>query len=76
MLEQAQIAALRRHQEVYDASLQNARLWVETYLDADSENVQGFVATLIELQEVQLMAELPDISGSLTALKKASREGV
>ena len=72
-LEQAQLAALKRHQAVYEASLTNARAWVEAYLAGDSQDVQDFVTELNELLAVDLERPMPDISASFTALNDVLR---
>jgi len=69
MLERAQLAALRRQQTVYEQSLQTAADWVSEYLDQDEPGVQRTLEELDALSHVVLDQPLPDISGSLSALK-------
>ncbi|SEG77989.1 uroporphyrinogen-III C-methyltransferase [Marinobacterium lutimaris] len=69
MLEQAQLALLQRKQEAFDASLVKAADWVGTYFDDKDATTQSLLRAFAELQEINVAPELPDISGSLKALK-------
>jgi uroporphyrin-3 C-methyltransferase len=69
MLERAQLAALRREQTLYEQSLQTAADWIADYLDPESPGVQRALEELALLSTVVLDQPLPDISGSLSALK-------
>jgi uroporphyrin-3 C-methyltransferase len=73
MLERAQLAAVRREQLVYDESLAAARAWVRDYLDTSDPAVRRMLDELEALQGVELDRPLPDVSGSLTALREALR---
>jgi uroporphyrin-3 C-methyltransferase len=75
MLERSQLAALRRQQIVYEQSIATARDWLGEYLDSDDHAVAQVVAELDSLLEIQLDQQLPDISGSLTALLQVRRGG-
>lgn len=75
MLERAQLAALRRQQLVYEQSLATARDWLGDFLEADNPEVQQVVGELDALLGVQLDQQLPDISGSLSALLNVRRGG-
>jgi len=70
MLERAQLAALRREQIVYEQSLQTAADWIATYLDGDDPDIARVLEELSTMSAVALDQPLPDISGSLTALKQ------
>ncbi len=69
MLERAQLAALRREQAVYEQSLQTAADWISSYLELESPGVARSLAELEALSNVVLDQPLPDVSGSLSALK-------
>ena len=69
MLERAQLAALRREQVVYEQSLQTTADWISTYLDLESPGVVRSLEELEALSTVILDQPLPDVSGSLSALK-------
>ncbi len=69
MLERAQLAALRREQVIYEQSLQTAADWIAEYLDPESPGVMRALEELGLLSNVVLDRPLPDVSGSLSALK-------
>ncbi|MGE0621788.1 MAG: uroporphyrinogen-III C-methyltransferase [Pseudomonadales bacterium] len=69
MLEQAQLAALKRETVVYQQSLQTAASWIATYLNTDDPDVARVLDELDSLSAMVLDAPLPDISGSLNALR-------
>lgn len=69
MLEQAQLALLQRKQQAFDASLSKAADWVATYFDEKDATTQSLLRAFDELGTIDVAPELPDISGSLKALK-------
>lgn len=69
-LEQAQLAALKRQQAVYEHALENLRTWFETYMD---ERAQPLIDEINELMLLDLQATIPDISSSLNALLQVRR---
>lgn len=73
MLERAQLATLRRQQLVYEQSLAAARGWLNEFFEADNVEVHRIVGELDSLLEVRLEQQLPNISGSLTALQQVGR---
>ena len=75
MLEQAQLAALRRDQAVFSSSLDSARQWMGDHLDAADPGVQAVGNALAELQQADLNLALPNISASLQELRKVRRGG-
>lgn len=75
MLEQAQLAALKRDQAVFASSLDSARQWVDEHLDAANPGVQAVSNALAELRQADLQVALPDISASLQELRKVRRGG-
>ena len=75
MLEQAQLAALKRDQVVFDTSLGSAQQWVHNYLALDDPAVRDTLEVLADLRQVQLDVPLPDLSASLNALIKVRRGG-
>ncbi len=75
MLEQAQLAALKRDQVVFDSSLGSALEWARNYLDLDDPDVQDTLEALADLRQVQLDVPLPDLSASLNALLQVRRGG-
>ena len=75
MLEQAQLAALKRDQAVFASSLDAARQWVGEHLDAADPGVQAVSNALAELRQADLQVALPDISASSEELRKVRRGG-
>lgn len=73
MLERAQLAALRREQLVFTESLETAAQWLEEYLDSSDQEVSRTAAELRRIGETVLDLDLPDISGSLSALQAVRR---
>ncbi|GGC09576.1 hypothetical protein GCM10011352_40000 [Marinobacterium zhoushanense] len=74
MLEQAQLALLQRKQQAFDASLDKASNWISTYFDQKDATSQAMLRALEEMSAMNIAPELPDISGSLKALKEHLRE--
>jgi len=74
-LEQAQLAALKRQQEVYEHSLLNVRRWLVDHVDANDPRTQALLASVDELLILQLARSLPEISGSLNELLSVRRSG-
>lgn len=74
MLSGSQIAALREDAATYSANLEQAGRWVREYFDTEQHVVQQFIADIDELGKVELAPQLPDLSGSLTALKDIKQE--
>jgi uroporphyrin-3 C-methyltransferase len=65
----ARIALLQRDQAVYRADIRAAREWLDRYFDTQSKPVTSMLATLRELAESPVNIEVPDISGSLEAVR-------
>ena len=64
----AQLALLRRDEDVYRETLRQARTWLGSYFEA-GDPLQSFDIRLVELQQIQISLDLPDISGSLALLR-------
>lgn len=73
-LETARLAALRGDEANYATSLRNAREWLAKYFDAGNSRVAGMSDALEQLAVLEIEPELPDISGSLHALRNAGME--
>ena len=69
-LERAQLALLRHDQPIYANSLRSARQWLHRFVDPKRAVVVEATRELDALLAVDLGAELPDISGSLTVLRE------
>lgn len=73
MLERAQLAAVRREQLIYEESIATAIDWINDYLDTGKPVVRRMLDELDALHGVDLTQPLPDISGSLNALRDVLR---
>lgn len=69
MFEQAQMASLAGKQKLYEDSLSKVDHWLATYFTLDKVSTDAVVAQLQHLKQQQVAISLPDISGSLRALK-------
>ena len=67
--EMAQLALLRNDQPVYHTSLSEAELWiVKHFIETDPRTI-ALVTSLDQLMEVEVDRSLPNISGSLRAVR-------
>lgn len=69
MLEEAELAVLRGHQELYSRSLTKASNAIDTWYDSTNPRITALSDTLEELAKKSIDPELPDISASLQLLK-------
>ena len=69
MLEQAQLSVLQGKQGTFDASLEKADLWLANYFDPNDSATKALRKNVAALKGTNVNPEMPDISGSLTALK-------
>lgn len=74
-MEQAQLALLKRQQEVYEQSLLNVRRWITDHADVADERTVAVLGSVDELLVIELERPLPDISGSLNELLSLRRSG-
>lgn len=72
----ARLALLTRDQTSYKDDLDAARKWLARYYDTRDKAVTNTLATLRTLHESEINIQLPDISGTLDALRgyRATRE--
>lgn len=70
-LETARLALLERDQRNFSASLTAARSWLERYYDTGATAVTAMLQRLEELGAADISPQMPDISGSLDALRAA-----
>ena len=68
----AQQALLQGHVQTYQQNINTAGRWLNDYFDGDAQTVAAARAELEKLKAMPVMVELPDIAGSLAALRKAS----
>ena len=74
MLEQAQLALLRKNQALYQQSLEKALDWVQTYYNPEDAASISFVTNITQLKDNEIGLELPDISGSLRTFKQFQKQ--
>ena len=72
-VDRAQLAALRRHQAVFDASLSAADEWLAAYADGEQPVVRNLRAELAQLRQADLASEPPDVSRPLARLRSLTR---
>lgn len=65
----ARIELLQHNEASYKADLTAAQQWLARYFDGDSKATQAAMATLRRLAESTISIKLPDISGSLEAVR-------
>ncbi|NOX76370.1 MAG: hypothetical protein GXP17_07120 [Gammaproteobacteria bacterium] len=69
-LEQARLALLRTDTPLFRQYLTEAKTWVTTYFDAESAAVANLQNSLSRLGGEELSPVIPDVSGSLKALRQ------
>lgn len=69
MLEEAELAVLRGHQELYSRALTKASNAINNWYDNSNSRIIALSKTLEELSDRNVDPELPDISRSLELLK-------
>lgn len=72
-LERAQLAVLRRDQEIFEVSLRAAQAWLHRFLDPSRTAVEQALGELDELQRITLDVPPPDISRSLGRFRELRR---
>lgn len=65
----ARLALLARDAVTFRADLKAADEWMRRYFDAKAKNTQLALATIKQFQASELAIEMPDLSGSLAALR-------
>jgi len=69
LMEQAQLSLLREEQAVFETSVNKARHWLALYFEFN-DNTGVLVEQVESLANRRIVQELPDISGSLEALRE------
>ncbi len=70
MLQTAELALLRHDDVVYQKSLESVRRWLDDYLDTSAPEVAAARSEIDQLRTVQVDRVLPDVGGSLVALRR------
>ena len=68
-LQVARLSLLQRRQEEFRSNLNAARQWLNAHFDVSDAKVRNTIEKLTEMESVEIDPELPDISGSLKALR-------
>ncbi len=68
-LEAARLAAVRGDERLYHDSLNTVARWLGSYFDVHDEHTRALRDAVRELDRVKIRPALPDISGSLAALR-------
>jgi uncharacterized protein HemX len=75
MLYSAQQALLQGSIPTYQQNLKSAQRLLKDYFDVESQVVTAMQAELDRLLAMKLIAEMPDITGSLATLRRLSEQG-
>jgi uncharacterized protein HemX len=67
-LEGARVALLRKDQSLFNTSLERAVEWAQKFFDQKDSVTESMLHEIEELRQLQLTADMPDISGSLRML--------
>ncbi|MGA9853085.1 MAG: uroporphyrinogen-III C-methyltransferase [Gammaproteobacteria bacterium] len=69
-LDAARAALLERDNAAFQSSAHMARDWLETYFNTRDSGVRTAISQLAQMQQQQIAPPLPDISASLTLLRR------
>lgn len=70
--ESARLALLRGDGETFRASIKTAREWLNQYYDSEAKEVRALIDELTRIEGTNIHIEIPDISGSLRALRETA----
>ena len=71
LLEQGRAALLSGNQLLYRQSIDNARHWLAEFFSFSEKGVAALDQELADLAQIEVRQQLPDISGSVAAIKAA-----
>ncbi|MBE0483776.1 MAG: uroporphyrinogen-III C-methyltransferase [Bacterioplanes sp.] len=74
MLEQAQVALLRKNDVLFQHSLARVTQWLDAYLLIEDDNSRAIRHSLSELSNWTVTQETPDISASLQQLRRLQEQ--
>lgn len=75
LLEQARLALLNGHNEIYQERLATTKKWINQYFDTEHNVTRNMLASIEELQKFDIDPTLPDISSTFSAIKKYRTQG-
>lgn len=70
ILQQAQWAALREQEDVYQSSLKQAQKWIEHYFADSLPPTRAFLHAIAELQKINVQPALPDLAPLATQMQQ------
>lgn len=70
----ARAALVNRDQQLFHGSIQSAQAWLQARFDVHDAAVASMLAELGKLAALKVRPALPDISGSLRALRRVERQ--
>lgn len=73
-LEVARLAVMRRDSDNFNASITLINAWLEKYFDTANSGVMNILDTLAGMKGIDLNPSLPDIQGSLDALRARNNQ--
>ncbi len=68
-LEASRLALLREDKTLYKQNLKTSKQWLTAWFDTDANSVKSALQQLSDLENIDISPTLPDISGSLRALR-------
>ena len=68
-LQSARLAVQQNEAAIYQQSLQTASNWINLYFDTDAAATKSMLESIKQLASVQISPEMPELSGSLQALR-------
>ncbi|HFD31560.1 MAG TPA: hypothetical protein ENJ28_02440 [Gammaproteobacteria bacterium] len=75
LLEQSRLALLNGHNEIYQERLATTEKWIKQYFDTEHNVTRNMLASIDELQKLDIDPPLPDISSTFSAIKKYRTQG-
>ncbi len=68
-LQMAQLGLLRQRDQVYQTNIKDAVDWLDRYFDADHAATMAMRQALVELADVEVASNLPDVARSLQQVR-------
>jgi len=75
LFEQARLALLNGKNKIYQGRLQATKKWINQYFDTEHNITRNMLASINELQKIDINPTLPDISSTFSAVKKYRTQG-
>jgi uroporphyrin-3 C-methyltransferase len=75
LLEQSRLALLNGHNEIFQERLNTTKKWINQFFDTEHNVTRNMLASIDELQKIDIDPTLPDISSTFSAVKKYRTQG-